>query len=267
MRLDRPFPAGKRFACAWHTGPNDLPTDLQSPAQLTIWSAGGWWWTIHSPTGSGPEGSSPNELGTGHVPASHLSANRPAPAVVALTRPRGAGETPHADRSRPSSGQAEPDGMSEAGQTATGKGATPYRVLARKYRPSDFTSLIGQEPMVRTLTNAFSSGRIAQAWMLTGVRGVGKTTTARILARALNYETDTVDAPYGRPLDPRRALPGHHGRPPCRRDRDGRRLPHRHRRHSRDHRAGALCAGRGPLQGLHHRRGAHALARRPSTAC
>jgi DNA polymerase-3 subunit gamma/tau len=59
----------------------------------------------------------------------------------------------------------------------------------------DFTDLIGQEPMVRTLTNAFSSGRIAQAWMLTGVRGVGKTTTARILARALNYETAEIDKP------------------------------------------------------------------------
>jgi DNA polymerase-3 subunit gamma/tau len=63
-----------------------------------------------------------------------------------------------------------------------------YRVLARKYRPATFADLIGQEPMVRTLTNAFSTGRIAQGWMLTGVRGVGKTTTARILARALNYE-------------------------------------------------------------------------------
>src|ERR671931_407209 len=70
-----------------------------------------------------------------------------------------------------------------------------YRVLARKYRPADFTSLIGQEPMVRTLTDAFAAGRIAQAWMLTGVRGVGKTTTARILARALNYKTATVDQP------------------------------------------------------------------------
>ncbi|MCY6382928.1 DNA polymerase III subunit gamma/tau [Hoeflea prorocentri] len=70
-----------------------------------------------------------------------------------------------------------------------------YRVLARKYRPSDFSDLIGQEPMVRTLTNAFETGRIAQAYMLTGVRGVGKTTTARILARALNYRTDTVDKP------------------------------------------------------------------------
>jgi DNA polymerase-3 subunit gamma/tau len=69
-------------------------------------------------------------------------------------------------------------------------GAAAYRVLARKYRPWSFDDLIGQDAMVKTLTNAFSSGRIAQAWMLTGVRGVGKTTTARILARALNYELD-----------------------------------------------------------------------------
>ena len=62
----------------------------------------------------------------------------------------------------------------------------PYRVLARKYRPTDFTSLIGQEAMVRTLTNAIQSGRLAHAFVLTGVRGVGKTTTARIIARALN---------------------------------------------------------------------------------
>ena len=64
--------------------------------------------------------------------------------------------------------------------------ATPYRVLARKYRPKDFSSLIGQEAMVRTLTNAIESGRLAHAFVLTGVRGVGKTTTARIIARALN---------------------------------------------------------------------------------
>jgi DNA polymerase-3 subunit gamma/tau len=67
---------------------------------------------------------------------------------------------------------------------------TPYRVLARKYRPAHFGDLIGQDAMVRTLTNAFAAGRIPQAWMLTGVRGVGKTTTARILARALNYQTE-----------------------------------------------------------------------------
>lgn len=70
---------------------------------------------------------------------------------------------------------------------------TAYRVLARKYRPSTFDDLIGQAPMVQTLTNAFKLGRIAQAYMLTGVRGVGKTTTARILARALNYELPAKD--------------------------------------------------------------------------
>jgi len=64
--------------------------------------------------------------------------------------------------------------------------AEAYRVLARKYRPSDFTGLIGQEALVKTLSNAFATGRIAHAFMLTGVRGVGKTTTARIIARALN---------------------------------------------------------------------------------
>jgi DNA polymerase-3 subunit gamma/tau len=65
--------------------------------------------------------------------------------------------------------------------------ASPYRVLARKYRPSSFADLIGQEAMVRTLANSFKADRIHQAYILTGVRGVGKTTTARILARAFNY--------------------------------------------------------------------------------
>jgi len=63
---------------------------------------------------------------------------------------------------------------------------TAYRVLARKYRPATFDDLIGQEAMVRILRNAFAIGRVAHAFMLTGVRGVGKTTTARIIARALN---------------------------------------------------------------------------------
>src|SRR3989475_3501102 len=87
---------------------------------------------------------------------------------------------------------APPDKSDGAGQGgfALGQGETakPYRVLARKYRPSSFDDLIGQEAMVRTVSNAFETGRIPQAWILTGVRGVGKTTTARILARALNYE-------------------------------------------------------------------------------
>jgi DNA polymerase III subunit gamma/tau len=70
-----------------------------------------------------------------------------------------------------------------------------HAALARKYRPKIFSELIGQEAMVRTLKNAFASGRIAQAYMLTGVRGVGKTTTARLIARALNYEAPGVDGP------------------------------------------------------------------------
>jgi DNA polymerase-3 subunit gamma/tau len=82
-----------------------------------------------------------------------------------------------------------------AGGAATGKAdasssaaAVSHAALARKYRPRVFAELIGQDAMVRTLRNAFSSGRIAQAYMLTGVRGVGKTTTARLIARALDYE-------------------------------------------------------------------------------
>jgi DNA polymerase-3 subunit gamma/tau len=81
--------------------------------------------------------------------------------------------------------------MSEPEKTANQAAKAPlggYRVLARKYRPASFADLIGQDAMVRTISNSFESGRIPQAWILTGVRGVGKTTTARILARALNYE-------------------------------------------------------------------------------
>ena len=70
-----------------------------------------------------------------------------------------------------------------------------YTVIARKYRPRTFEDLIGQEAMVRTLKNAFSTGRIAHAFMLTGVRGVGKTTTARLLARALDYESAEIHEP------------------------------------------------------------------------
>jgi DNA polymerase-3 subunit gamma/tau len=74
--------------------------------------------------------------------------------------------------------------------------AVPYRVLARKYRPMRFEDLVGQEPMVRTLANSFAASRIHQAYILTGVRGVGKTTTARILARAFNYALPgKIDAP------------------------------------------------------------------------
>jgi DNA polymerase-3 subunit gamma/tau len=82
----------------------------------------------------------------------------------------------------------KPDSADEGGFDLGGGAAKPYRVLARKYRPSSFEDLIGQDAVVRTVSNAFETGRIPQAWILTGVRGVGKTTTARILARALNYE-------------------------------------------------------------------------------
>jgi DNA polymerase III subunit gamma/tau len=88
--------------------------------------------------------------------------------------------TPPTDPESTHQGGFDLGGPPQAGQ--------PYRVLARKYRPSSFDDLIGQEAVVRTVSNAFETGRIPQAWILTGVRGVGKTTTARILARALNYE-------------------------------------------------------------------------------
>ena len=88
------------------------------------------------------------------------------------------------------------DALFPAEPRAGREGQAAYRVLARKYRPSGFADLIGQEPMVRTLENAFELNRIHQAYLLTGVRGVGKTTTARILARAFNYELPAKD---GRP--------------------------------------------------------------------
>jgi DNA polymerase-3 subunit gamma/tau len=78
--------------------------------------------------------------------------------------------------------------------------AGPYRVLARKYRPTHFDDLIGQDALVRTLRNAFAQGRVHHAFLLTGVRGVGKTTTARIIARALNCVG--VDGQGGPTADP-----------------------------------------------------------------
>jgi len=78
--------------------------------------------------------------------------------------------------------------------------AAPYQVLARKYRPSRLSDLVGQEALVRTLSNAIETGRIAHAFMLTGVRGVGKTTTARIVARALNCVG--TDGKGGPTIDP-----------------------------------------------------------------
>ena len=151
-----------------------------------------------------------------------------------------------------------------------GRGAGDgYRVLARKYRPASFDDLIGQDAMVRTISNAFESGRIPQAWILTGVRGVGKTTTARILARALNYEL-----PDGSVTEPTINMPvmGVHCQAimesrASRRDRDGRRLAQQRRRRAADQRRHPLRAGERALQGLYPRRSAHAVAAPPSTRC
>ena len=147
--------------------------------------------------------------------------------------------------------------------------AAAYRVLARKYRPAAFADLIGQEALVRILTNAIRTGRIAHAFMLTGVRGVGKTTTARILARALNClgpdgkREEPAEEPCGvceactAIADDRHVdviemdAASHTGVGRC----------------ARDHRGGALPPGLGAVQGLYRGRGAHALAPRPSTPC
>jgi len=85
----------------------------------------------------------------------------------------------------PGLGLDEPEQPAQA-PSAAGASDSGYLVLARKYRPKTFDELIGQDALVRTLSNAIETGRIAQAFMLTGVRGVGKTTTARIVAKALN---------------------------------------------------------------------------------
>jgi len=106
------------------------------------------------------------------------------------------------DTAFPDIAQDEPAlGLEGGSLPVTAGGAAPaYRVLARKYRPRSFAELIGQEAMVRTLRNAIDSGRLAHAFILTGVRGVGKTTTARILARCLNYETpDGLSGPTIQP--------------------------------------------------------------------
>ncbi|NNC60577.1 MAG: DNA polymerase III subunit gamma/tau [Erythrobacter sp.] len=82
--------------------------------------------------------------------------------------------------------EANPDPAPVAEKASVDPGAQPYRVLARKYRPQTFSELIGQEPMVRTLANAIERDRLAHAFLMTGVRGVGKTSTARLIAKALN---------------------------------------------------------------------------------
>ena len=88
---------------------------------------------------------------------------------------------------RPTPPKAKEEASKQAGDQENDK-AKPYMVLARKYRPQTFKDLVGQEALVQTLTNAIKADRIHHAYVLTGIRGIGKTTTARILAKALNCE-------------------------------------------------------------------------------
>src|SRR5690606_35733956 len=97
--------------------------------------------------------------------------------------------------------QSAPESTPQSAPAKPAEPATqPYRVLARKYRPQTFSELIGQEPMVRTLANAIERGRLAHAFLMTGVRGVGKTSTARLIAKALNCIGP--DGPGGPTIDP-----------------------------------------------------------------
>src|SRR3546814_400125 len=146
---------------AWHPA---LPS---SPPNLIYWGRKVGWRTGISPTRSGPEGSSRNEFRPGR-------SVRPSTLVAGLFADGPCSDPVTSElgrRSAPMAVQNEPSG---------------YRVLARKYRPSSFDGLIGQEALVRTLSNAIQTGRIAHAFLLTGVRGIGKTNPARTIPRPPN---------------------------------------------------------------------------------
>ncbi len=188
---------------------------LAFPLRSANMEMGGWRWTSHSPTGSGPEGSSPNEFRFGSLVSLPPAAQSPKVAKFSvkiapeldilaaqsdLARTGGLQELYHSAfayskfvmAKKPRAGAADTmsdePAFADDADAASSVASHGYRVLARKYRPATFDDLIGQDAMVRTISNAFEAGRIPQAWILAGVRGVGKTTTARILARALNYE-------------------------------------------------------------------------------
>ena len=140
--------------------------------------------------------------------------------------------------------------MSQSDPAASGQ------ALARKWRPRSFDQMVGQEHVVRALTNALEQKRLHHAYLMTGTRGVGKTTLARVMAKALNCETGrqrfALRPVLGLHRDRRGAL--------RRSDRAGRRLQHSGRPDARAAGERAVRADPRPLQGVHHRRSAHAVA-------
>ena len=158
-------------------------------------------WTWHSPTWSDPDGSSHNEFAAGHsAPTFPRDSVEKASTKVGdhsnmMIMP---------DSNTPNFAERDPDMPDDAlglgldlppvskppisapSQVAAAPGGAAYRVLARKYRPQTFAELIGQDAMVQTLGNAIKRDRLAHAFLMTGVRGVGKTSTARLIAKALN---------------------------------------------------------------------------------
>ena len=153
-------------------------------------------WTWHSPTWSDPDGSSHNEFAAGH----------PAPTFPLVSFEKTStnvdehsNEIMMPDSNNPDFAERDPDmpddalglgldlpQVSKPAATSVSTGGVAYRVLARKYRPQTFAELIGQDAMVQTLGNAIKRDRLAHAFLMTGVRGVGKTSTARLIAKALN---------------------------------------------------------------------------------
>src|SRR5215213_7479815 len=146
--------------------------------------------TALSPTWSGPEGSSHNDLVPGRrlPPATaEASAGKPPQTIVEGRPPKPWLRWANAPKPLLMDDAESPGlGLDLPEVPQPQAGASPYRVLARKYRPQTFAKLIGQDAMVQTLANAIARGRIAHAFLLTGVRGVGKTSTARLIAKALN---------------------------------------------------------------------------------
>ncbi|MEL6374773.1 MAG: DNA polymerase III subunit gamma/tau [Pseudomonadota bacterium] len=142
------------------------------------------------PVGAGGGDGGPVGAGGGGATSAKRTKTAKAGKAAAATPAKAPTKTP--DKAEPVAAASSGDGRASRGPDASSDQAhgadQGYVVLARKYRPRTFDDLIGQQAMVTTLRNAFATDRIAQGYMLTGVRGVGKTTTARILARALNYE-------------------------------------------------------------------------------